>query len=183
LWDAKFVCRRDATIDGEVLTGAFLCTGNVKLTCANKHRGYLGGVLICDGDLEVPQILDSLVIARGRVICNDVRDSIVVQGRSKALGIRFFELSDAGIEVFTDRGGHEELQVFIDKLLERHAFVRSGFQLGDRLVSVNGKAIESIEQLRRILRQHYVDNSIEPQALPFVVERSGKTMALKLSYQ
>jgi PDZ domain len=176
--DVKFVCRGDVTVEGEFMSGAFLCTGNVKLTCKNKHRGSQSGILICDGDVEVPEIMNSVVIARGRVICNNIRESVIVQGRSKALGIHFFETSDAGVEVEEV----PEFGVVIQRVIKDQAFARSGFQPGYRIVSVNGKNLESAEQLRRVLRQHYVDNVLDPQALPILVERGGKTMLLKLSY-
>ncbi len=180
----------DGIIDGYAIisegsveaSSCFMCSivlsnGNARL---EDERSCIGHCLvICDGDVETNSIHYALVIARGKIIYNKCKNSIIIQGEQNPLGVlSFFELSDVGLEVAEETAG-----LHVKSVQKDGPFAKCGFQAGDCLLTANGKKIESANDFRRVVRRHLVESVMEPKPLPVQVERDGKKRSLALEIE
>ncbi|MCI0458544.1 MAG: PDZ domain-containing protein [Gemmataceae bacterium] len=154
-------------------------------------------VLVCDGDLKVETISNSLVIVRGDVYCVNpfvVRDSLIILSGRFHLGkptwaldkkttkvreqqpdflgfVKFFDPAREGVEVEPAKGG-----VRIKAAADGKPFAKAGLAAGDLVVAVNGQPAESPEVFRRLLRRTFVTG----ETTVLRVERDGKQSEVRV---
>lgn len=125
-------------------------------------------VVVCDGDLFVrTTAVKSIILASGRVQCDGAHTecliisggtiqpsdvgSIVKERASLApAGIRFFALSDLGLETEDKADG-----VHVKSVKAGCALAGAGLQAGDVILAVNDTSINSSDTARRCLRRGY----------------------------
>jgi hypothetical protein len=171
------IVSRDGVVAGNSF-GYSLILSNGNAVVRGEDSSIEHCLILCDGDVEVDTIWRSVVVARGRVRYKKRDDdSLIIEGDRAALGkFSFFELSDVGLQV-------TEKPALAAKVVKKdNAFARSGFQAGDRLLTANGKKIESANDFRRTVRRHLAESVLEPKPLPVQVERAGKKIDLSLEF-
>jgi len=151
------------------------------------------GIVVADGDIRAHEVKGGLVITRGSLFCDRgieravvLAGAEVISGRSKVpasnivrsgvpklLGwVRFFEISDAGLEVTATDDG-----VKVTKVADKQPPQRAGLQSGDIITAIEGKEFKDVEQFRRLLRHSTVQ-----EACKFTVRRGNKTLELSASF-
>jgi hypothetical protein len=189
-----FVSRGPVRTKGVIHEALILATGDV--TCGGSLQN---AVVICDGDVVVTGRGGyCLIIARGKITIDEVSACHLVAGKTvtiakpidpddakdkeirveidqnatKPLGyITFFELSTVGVEVKAEKDIVQVSSVAKDK-----AFAKAGIQVGDTILSVEGKRPDSAESLRRLLRDAL---AIGDATLSF--KRDDKTLTVKVT--
>lgn len=163
------VSRGNVRVRGSVNSSMVLATGDVVIESMSHST------IICDGDIHLTGIGRCLVIARGNVVVDSSsQENTIIAGGTvtlkkpfKANGSRFhdqtdhvqtkvmrpldfitfFELSTVGVEAKAVGKVVHVTAVAADK-----PFADAGAKVGDIIVEVNGKAPDSPESLRRLLR-------------------------------
>jgi hypothetical protein len=133
-------------------------------------------IVVCDGEVEVKKSMGQcIVVARGAVKCpqEDFAGCILVSASSiqapkgaargneireneqEQLGlIRFFELTQAGVEVEADKGG-----VRVKRVEDGKPFARAGLKPGDVVLALGGTAADSPEEFRRLVRRKLAEGA------------------------
>jgi hypothetical protein len=159
------------------------------------QRQLTSSVVVCDGDITVRGLAgDCLIVARGKVTLqqpHEVGSCWIVSGKDivmskktrpiqcvlsendpRPLGfIRFFEVSQAGIEVEAAKGG-----VRVKAAAAGKPFARAGLAAGDVITAVNGAAAGDPESFRRLLRHHLV----REEEITLRVLRGDKALTLRI---
>jgi membrane-associated protease RseP (regulator of RpoE activity) len=165
---ALVVSRGPVSARGVIRQSLVLATGDV-----TTGDDLSDSVVICDGDVRARGKVDTcLIIARGKVTvggfaatCTLIAgetvtidkpltrvveglDNVIKEGVAKPLGyITFFELSTVGVEARADGKA-----VRVAAVTDGGAFALAGVKVGDVVTDVGGKAPDSPEALRRLLR-------------------------------
>jgi hypothetical protein len=166
--------------DGDVRVGTFLAAT----------------VLVCDGNVTVEdRVFGSLVIARGSIRVNgqSISDSTLVAGGTVRTGYRvippdqgivitekekipfrfvtFFELAAVGVEAEAVAG-----DVWVSAVTDGKPFAKAGARAGDTVIGVNGRRPDSVESLRRLLR-----DALAVGDATVTVTRAGKVETLRVT--
>ena len=167
---------REITLDGETM--------NLLQTNAAINPGNSGGGLFNDkGELiglVVAKSTGENVEGLGFAIpINDVKevlDSLIDYGYVKGR----FELGVTTIDITSDeaqaRYRVDEQGVYVQQVNVDGNAALAGMQAGDRIVSVDGTAIESGSQLKEIIQSHTAGDKIT-----IVVERNGQQVSLAVT--
>jgi hypothetical protein len=172
------------------LNESVLFTGNGVTIPDGIHKT----IVIADGDFKSAENLSySLVVARGSVNVRDAQNSVIVAGGKVAnhaefmkirgslvredckdlLGwVRFFEISDAGMEVkASDKG------MAVTRVIENQPPHKAGLLIGDIITAVDKVSVTEVEQFRRQLR-----HGIAAGTTNFIIQRMGVTLELSASF-
>jgi hypothetical protein len=171
------------------------CLGCSAVFAGDSFKSY-GGVhlvIVSDGDVTVGNVGHALLIARGAIRvtecathCRAIAGGRVSADRPKSLAhvsirendqkplgfVRFFDLSEQGIEVAGDRRGSLRIQ----KVCKGLPFDRAGLRAGDLILTAEGRPAESVEAFRRLVRRHVACSL----PLSLRVKRAGKELALSV---
>jgi hypothetical protein len=173
--------------DGDLMSSVTYVTGPVQV------RSLWNSVLVCDGDLTVKGVRQSLVIVRGDVHCNGAgvgTSLIIASGRlhidkhsqiaktakirerqADLLGfVKFFETAQAGLEVEPAKGG-----VRVKTVDAKKGFAKAGLQAGDLITGVDKQATADPEGFRRQLRSALARGTFTLQ-----VSRGDKSRQIRL---
>ena len=103
LVDSILVCRGPVRSNQYMSKCIVLAIGDVTVTNEAPNGIIRQCVVFCDGNVVIDSVADSLVIATGAVTVKHGRigqESLVIQGtRTPLPGLRFYDTSEAGIEV------------------------------------------------------------------------------------
>jgi hypothetical protein len=159
-----------------ILGGNSVIAGNcsaIMLADGDVKAEKLSGIVVTHGSVTCKSADGAILVARGTINCEIVRDSVIRQNNPKLLGwARFFEISDAGLEVAAADGG-----VKITSIADKQPPQKAGLRAGDVIISLDGAAIKDTEQFRRLLRRSTVQDSSK-----FTLRRDGKTLELTASF-
>jgi hypothetical protein len=185
--DARLIgCFSDNFRTNELMLGGVIfAAGSVEVGSRCRDS-----IIVSDGDVKFGgHVLASLIIARGTVICGaDTGDCQMIakrvkegrrhwncqitKGEGPALGfVKFFSPREQGIAVEEKAGEVQVTDIRPGKL-----FGKSGLRPGDKLLAVDGQAVDSVELFRRLLRRGLVTE--EGVTLRF--ERDGKAREIWL---
>jgi hypothetical protein len=147
--------------------------------------------IVADGDVSIDNAGHCFIITRGSFKSGTENGSVVLAGGKaeydggllrkgivragipKLLGwVRFFEISDAGVEVTAVDGG-----VKVTKVVDKQPPQKAGLQSGDIITAIDGTASKDVEQFRQLLRRGTVQESTK-----FTVRRDGKSLELSASF-
>lgn len=136
--------------------------------------------VVVRGDILLPvrdSINDSHLVAGGRVQIENignawVKSTVIKERQRGPHGVRFFEITDVGIEVSAAKEG-----VKVEKLAIGAPPARCGLQVGDVILTVDG--IKSIDEelFRRQLRRAFVQDEAT-----VTVRRGDKYMDLTIEF-
>lgn len=159
-------------------------------------------VVVCDGDVTITEgeISTCVVVARGNITAAGGADTsvlmaggkvtlgkerrtkgelynVIVEGEPNTLGLSFFELRETLGVLVEAKGG----EVIVTNYKVRGAFAAAGFaaagvKIGDVITAVNGKKPESVESLRRLLR-----DALAVGDATVTLNRGEKTLTVKVS--
>ena len=154
--NSVFISDQDVKLMGGVTQVLVISRGTVTLDGAIFHSGIFG---------------------RDRIFTDraDFIKSTVNRHLPLALGKfpKFFELTEAGIEVVA-----EKRVLRIDKVSDSKLFARAGLQADDLIKAVDEEPVKSVEDLRRRLRQA----AALGDEVVLHVWRSGKTLDLVVDF-
>ena len=147
--------------------------------------------IVTDGDVSIDNAVYCFIITRGSFKSGTENGSVVLAGGKaefdggllrkgivragipKLLGwVRFFEISDAGLEVTSNENG-----IKVTKVADKQPPQKAGLQPGDIITAIDGKGFKDVEQFRRVLRHSTVQ-----EASKFTVRRDGKMLELSASF-
>jgi hypothetical protein len=172
--NALVLCDGDLEVRGGVYHSLLIARGTVK--CYGK-----------DDSFGLNRVVESVILSGSTVAVPDEAKrtqtknvwgravkwaNVILENQSHPLGlVRFFELSQAGVEVAAAPKG-----VRITRLVPLTAFGRSDLRLGDVVTAVGGEVVSSADSFRRLLRRW--DAEEEPIDLHFL--RAGKRLCCKV---
>jgi len=186
------ISRGNVETERAIQNSVILANGNVTAV-----SGIVDSVVICDGDVTLTKrfLYRSLIVARGDIfIKQGATQSVMYAGgkvrlekerntkgnlfnevnenMSKTAGfVIFFELSTVGLEVKAAKDVVQVSAVGKDK-----AFAKAGVQVGDTILTVEGKKPDSAEWLRRLLR-----DALAIGDATITLRRGEKTETVKVS--
>ena len=156
--------------------------------CGSIHlREVDRSIIVSDGDVTIDKLAGfCIIIARGKVCCGvDQVNCHIISGKTvkckipsgntieencpTPLGFQFFDPTREGITVET-----ADNSVRVTKLTEGKLFRKAGVRTGDRITTVNGKAVKTTEAFRKVLRKHFAWE----EAMTFRVLRDGKSLEI-----
>ena len=156
---------------GDVMVRDF---GGVIVAGGDVKARKIGGLVIAKGSVTCTAELDrAFVVSGGRIDCPRSRESTLRPNVPKLLGwVRFFEVSDAGLEIAAVDGG-----VKVTKIADRQPPQVAGLRVGDVITAIDGSDFKDVTQFRRLLRHSTVQKSSK-----FTVQRDGKAIDIKACY-
>jgi hypothetical protein len=183
--DSLIFASEDVLIRSPQVCSAIFTCGSV------RHIKPRMMVIVSDGDVLIEEwTAECLIIARGKVTCNNIEQCHIIAGQSvtcpkdyrqfntiienatKPLGfIQFFETEQIGVAAESGENG-----VRVTKTTEGKPFHKAGLRPGDVIASINGETLNSAEAFRKILRKHYAWE--EP--MTFQVVRDGKAVEIQI---
>jgi hypothetical protein len=155
-----------------------VCDGNVNLT----DRFANNALIVARGDITLGGgATASVLLAGGKVTGAGNRKSrltynVIKENTTEMLGIKFFELSALGLKVKVIDKNLELAAISSDKRFFRAGFHEAGVKEGDVFVDVNGKKPDSVESLRRLLRDALAIGDATVK-----LKRGDKTMTVKVT--
>ena len=139
----------------------------------NRSPAVHAGVLIADGEVRIRGKASGIIIASGKIICEEPPEACTLISASEVevpkgtrLGtrpretritrndptlqglVRFYSLASAGLGVRPSRRG-----LTVTALNSRKPFACAGVRAGDEILTVNGKIVRHPEALRVLLRR------------------------------
>jgi hypothetical protein len=190
--EGLIVSRGPVNVQKGITNALILATGDVD--CGeNLHDA----VVICDGDVRVRGTTRScFIVTRGKITVGKyahestfvTRETVLIEQPRKHIPkglenviqekvvrpldyITFFELSTVGVEAKAADGA-----VRVTAVAEGKPFADAGVRAGDVVASVNGKAPDSPESLRRLLR-----DALAVGDATITLSRGDKTETVKVS--
>ena len=167
---------REITLDGETMnllqTNAAINPGNSGGGLFNDKGELIGLVLAKSTGENVEGLGFAIPINDVKEVLDSLIDYGYVKGR--------FELGVTTIDITSDeaqaRYRVDEQGVYVQQVNVDGNAALAGMQAGDRIVSVDGTAIESGSQLKEIIQSHTAGDKIT-----IVVERNGQQMSLAVT--
>jgi hypothetical protein len=191
--------------------GMIASSGNVRLSSALESLIVSGEnikqindlrhcILICDGDVELlsPSGHDSLIVARGKVVCTEGKiqrclvrscgrtrcyfngkESELKEGMHDPLAfVKFFELADVGLtaEDLPHREKADADGVLLKDMRKNSPFA-AGLRKGDVITAVEDKKTPTIETFRRVLRRKLAEGG---PSIILTLRRAGKSLDVSI---
>ena len=144
-------------------------------------------IIVSDGDVTIEGYgSECVIISRGNITCDVMDECHAIAGQSvrtnKEVGstivenctkpLDFFQFFDPAREGITVENADNNVRV--TKLTEGKLFRKAGVRTGDRITTVNGKAVKTTEAFRKVLRKHFAWE----EAMTFRVQRDGKSLEI-----
>ncbi len=166
---------RNITLDGETMTllqtDAAVNPGNSGGGLFDAQGNLIGLVVAKSSGDDVEGLGFAIPIDNVVEVLDDLKEYGYVTGRV-SLGVTL-------IDINTDQMAWmyrvSEMGTYIYSMTEGSAADEAGLQPGDRIISVNGTDIESIDDLKALLENVSVGDSLQ-----FEISRSGQTMTLEV---
>lgn len=167
---------REMTIDGQTMT--------LLQTDAAVNPGNSGGGLFdANGDLigivnakssgeDVEGIGFAIPISTAKEIIDELINNGAVTSRP-TLGVSLYNVTDMNTAA---QLGVDEQGVYIVQIVEDGCADKAGLKTGDRIIDVDGETIEDATDVRTILNQHKIGESIK-----VTVDRDGKTLSIDVA--
>ncbi len=167
---------REMTIDGQTMT--------LLQTDAAVNPGNSGGGLFdANGDLigivnakssgeDVEGIGFAIPISTAKEIIDELINNGAVTSRP-TLGVSLYNVTDMNTAA---QLGVDEQGVYIVQIVEDGCADKAGLKTGDRIIGVDGETIEDATDVRTILNQHKIGESIK-----VTVDRDGKTLSIDVA--
>ena len=160
---------RELTIEGQKMT---LLQTNAAVNPGNSGGGLFNiygeliGVVNAKSDGENVEGLGfAIPVNVAKKVVEDLMQNGYVTGRVK-IGISMVEIFDQSTAF---RYGVNKYGVYVYTIEENSPAQEGGLQIGDRLLSVEGTTIESVDQLKDKIQEYAVGDTVE-----FKVERNNK---------
>ena len=160
---------RELTIEGQKMT---LLQTNAAVNPGNSGGGLFNiygeliGVVNAKSDGENVEGLGfAIPVNVAKKVVEDLMQNGYVTGRVK-IGISMVEIFDQSTAF---RYGVNKFGVYVYTIEENSPAQEGGLQIGDRLLSVEGTTIESVDQLKDKIQEYAVGDTVE-----FKVERNNK---------
>jgi hypothetical protein len=173
-WWHSLVAVNNAAEFNNLYNSVVVADGDIDLTDAQGIFLINTSVVVCRGSIRgkaAPEVTHSLLCAGGDITLNMKRGwnshlyaggrvRFAAQGgiptvKEKAdlsfTGIRFFELSDVGVDAAAVKGG-----VRITQLDPRSPLAFYGLKVGDVITKLNGRPMTSVNEFRRHTRRSVV---------------------------
>ena len=166
---------RNITLDGETMTllqtDAAVNPGNSGGGLFDAQGNLIGLVVAKSSGDDVEGLGFAIPIDNVVEVLDDLKEYGYVTGRV-SLGVTL-------IDINTDQMAWmyrvSEMGTYIYSMTKGSAADEAGLQPGDRIISVNGTDIESIDDLKALLENVSVGDSLQ-----FEISRSGQTMTLEV---
>jgi hypothetical protein len=139
-------------------------------------RTLLGCVVITDGKLDAVTVRNCVIFARGGINAGaDVRWTKVLRPNENPFAsLKLFCPADIGLDVSQV---HHELHIAAVK--KESPFGRVGLQQWDIITAVNGKPITDYQDLRKLIRRAYAEES----SIALTVRRVERVIDVKIAFK
>lgn len=167
---------REITLDGETMnllqTNAEINPGNSGGGLFNKYGELVGVVVAKSSGEDVEGLGFAIPINDVKEVIESLSSYGYVKGRP-AMGVSLADItsSEAAMQYRVN-----ELGVYVAEVTSGSGAEKAGMQVGDRIISVDGQEINSVSDLRAIVNNHQVGDSIAVQ-----VKRNNQTTDLKIT--
>ena len=167
---------RSITIDGKAMTllqtDAAINPGNSGGGLFNDQGQLIGLVVAKSTGEDIDGIGFAIPINDVQAILNDLLNYGYTTGRSW-LGVSLLDISN---EQMARMYNVSETGTYLYSVEEGQAASKAGLQPGDRIVSIDGEEITSVDQMKSIIQGHEVGDTVT-----FVISRSGKQQTVEVT--
>jgi hypothetical protein len=150
--------------------------GDIKVANPDGHGAgtICDSIVFCDGSIETDDVARCILIATGTVKIKGANEGnvVVIQNAREPLGLKLFDVRQAGLEVGPSGAGVE-----IRKVVAGSPFAQAGFRVGDRVTAAAGTKVTGPEQFRRVVRR----GSMANEDVVFTLRRAGHTLDLAVA--
>lgn len=173
---------RTLDIDGKTMhlmqTDAAVNPGNSGGGMFNG-QGELAGIVVAkSADSTVDNIGFVIPINNALEIIGDLKQYGYVRGKAST-GMAYSEGSDQSYEQYLfGMSGNTSGGVYVASVKTGSNAEKAGFQVGDRVLAVDGKEITTFSDLKSVISEHSVGDT-----LSFELERNGRTGTLQLTLE
>src|SRR5262249_7656239 len=174
----KFFTFHHCVIVTDASLHAFSCSNAVVIARGNVRieaigSGNLRSHIYTGGRIEINSFSHKGQQVPFDALTAQIEDGEGKEGVRRPLNlVRFFELSDVGVEVTETQDS-----VIIQSLKPGSPLEKAGLRKGDAIVAVDGDKTQTADAVRRQLRRAFVS-----QESTFTIDRHGKQMELPVSF-
>ena len=167
---------RDLTIDGVTLnllqTNAAINPGNSGGGMFNA-QGELVGIVVAKstGD-EIEGLGFVIPINQAKEVSEDLKEYGYIRGNIQ-VGMSLVDITNEQMAMMYNVG---ELGVYIQSVELNSSAFKSGLQGGDRIIAIDGKEVNTAQEIKDIFKKHKVDDVVKVK-----VSRGGETGELELT--
>ena len=142
-------------------------------------QGELAGIVVAkSADSTVDNIGFVIPINNALEILGDLKQYGYVRGKAST-GMAYSEGSDQSYEQYLfGMSGNTSGGVYVASVKTGSNAEKAGFQVGDRVLAVDGKEITTFSDLKSVISEHSVGDT-----LSFELERNGRTGTLQLTLE
>lgn len=164
---------REITIDGQSMTllqtDTAINKGNSGGGLFNNSGKLIGIVNAKSSGTSVEGLGFAIPIDTAKPVIESIIENGYVTGRPQ-LGVSMVDVTD---ELSAFQAGVNDLGVYIAKVVKGSAADEAGLEVKDRVISVEGKEIQSSSEISKLIDGKHVGDTIE-----IIVERDGKEVKL-----